>query len=192
MTVRRRSRSRAKRPGINALITLVVLLVGCAGGKPQTTGFLGDYSQLEPGRGDQARLRYIDRDANFARYESVIVDRVVAWGGADELQPLADHFDAALRRQLQLDFALVGEPRPGSMQLRAAVALTEDSRLSIEVEILDATSGERLIAAVDDRRVASGHPEEARADLDAWADVIRQRLSSFRHFDAAHHPSHSP
>ncbi len=83
----RRFRNRARRPSTNALVTLVALLVGCAGAKPLTTGFLGDYSQLKPGRGDQARLIYIDRDANFARYESVIVDRVVAWGGADELQP---------------------------------------------------------------------------------------------------------
>ncbi len=78
------------------------------------------------------------------------------------------------------------------MRLRAAVALTGDSRLSVEVEILDATSGERLIAAVDERRVAGARSEAASADLDAWADVIRERLSSFRRFDAAHHPSHSP
>ena len=190
--MRRQFRNRARRPSTNALVTLLALLVGCAAAKPQTTGFLGDYSQLKPGRGDQARLIYIDRDANFGRYESVIVDRVVAWGGADELQPLADHFDAALRRQLQLDFALAREPRPGTMRLRAAVALTGDSRLSVEVEILDATSGERLIAAVDERRVAGARSEAASADLDAWADVIRERLSSFRRFDAAHHPSHSP
>ena len=176
---------------LHAALALLALALGCAADPPAVSGFLGDYSQLQPGRGNQARLLYIDHDANFARYDSIVVDRVAAWRDSQELQPLAKHLDAALRRELQADFELLAEPRNGSLRLRAAVAVAGEF-LSIEVEVLDATSMERLVAAVDDRSVPSQDSAEARSDLDAWADTVRMRLVSFRDFDAAHHPSHSP
>ena len=64
------------------------------------------------------------------------------------------------------------------------------SLLGVEVEILDAVSGVRLVAAVDERSVSGVDHERARAQQEAelarWAGLIRTRLAAFRSFDAAH------
>ena len=40
----------------------------------ELSGFLADYAQLQPGRGDQALLVYIDRDTDFSGYDKVLVE----------------------------------------------------------------------------------------------------------------------
>ena len=63
------------------------------------------------------------------------------------------------------------------------------SLLGIEIEVLDAASDARLVAAVDERRVSGVAHDRARAqrevELTRWAEVIRDRLATFRSFDAA-------
>jgi hypothetical protein len=64
-------------------------------------------------------------------------------------------------------------------------------RVAIEVEILDAVSGERLIAAVDERagskrlRGSTSAWSDVYSAFDYWADVLRARLTVIRQFDAA-------
>jgi len=174
---------------------LSIVGLACAGSGPspatlQTLGFLEDYEQLAPGRGDQARLIFIDFAADFSLYEQVIVDRVVAWQGGAQEKRLAARFDAALREQLATEFDVVEASGPGTLRLRCAVAMKTSSLLGVEVEILDAVSGARLVAAVDERSVSGVDHERARAQQEAelarWAGVIRTRLAAFRSFDAAH------
>jgi len=175
---------------------LSIVALACAGSGPspatlQTLGFLEDYDQLEPGRADQARLLFIDFAADFAPYERVIVDRVVAWQGGAQEERLAASFDVALREQLAMEFDVVEAPGSGTLRLRCAVAMKTPSLLGVEVEILDAVSGVRLVAAVDERSVSGIDHARARAQQEAelarWAGVIRTRLAAFRSFDAAHH-----
>ncbi len=174
----------------------VLWIVGlaCTGSGPspatlQTLGFLENYEQLAPGQAGQARLLFIDYAADFSPYQRVIVDRVVAWQGGAQEKRLARSFDAALREQLATEFDVVETPRPGTLRLRSAVAMKTPSLLGVEVEILDATSGARLVAAVDERSVSGVDHERARAqqeaELERWAGVIRTRLAAFRSFDAA-------
>lgn len=65
-------------------------------------------------------------------------------------------------------------------------------RVAIEAEILDTVSGERLIAAVDERagskrlRGSTSAWSDVYSAFDYWADVLRARLVSMRQFDAAH------
>ncbi len=174
---------------------LSILGLACAGSGPspatlQTLGFLEDYDQLAPGRAGQARLLFIDYAADFSPYERVIVDRVVAWQGGTQEKRLAGSFEAALREQLATEFDVVEAPEPGTLRLRCAVAMKTSSLLGVEVEILDAISGARLVAAVDERYVSGVDHERARAQQEAelarWAGVIRTRLAAFRSFDAAH------
>ncbi len=91
--------------------------------------------------------------------------------------------------QLATEFDVVEAPRPGTLRLRCAVAMKTPSLLGVEVEILDAASGARLVAAVDERPVSGVDHERARAQQEAelarWASVIRTRLAAFRSFDAA-------
>jgi hypothetical protein len=64
-------------------------------------------------------------------------------------------------------------------------------RVAIEAEILDAVSGERLIAAVDERagskrlRGSTNAWSDVYSAFDYWAEVLRARLAAMRHFDAA-------
>lgn len=190
MTSARRNKLRILAFG--AALSIVGLACGGSGpspAAPQTLGFLENYDQLAPGRADQARLLFIDFAADFSVYERVIVDRVVAWQGGAQEKRLAQRFDAALREQLATEFEVVEAPGPRTLRLRAAVAMKTPSLLGVEVEILDAISGARLVAAVDERSVSSVDHERARAQQEAelarWAGVIRTRLATFRAFDAA-------
>ena len=171
-----------------------------------SSGFLSDYSQLQPGRADQAHLIYIDPQADFSSYENVIIDPVTVWQGEGsrfsgvspgELESLARDLRASLRRQLAHEFQVLDRPAAGTLQLR--IALVEVKRagastgtdfvgsVAIELEILDAVSGERLIAVVDSRG-ESEEPRDSqsvRTAFDGWASRARDRLSMFRDFDAA-------
>jgi hypothetical protein len=94
----------------------------------QPSGFLGDYSALEPGRGDQAALLYIDPAADFAGYHSVAIDPVTIWRGAGtekvpeaELQALANYLHASLRQNLSQSFKVAEQPGPGTLRIRTAI-----------------------------------------------------------------------
>ena len=228
---------RARRVAIPAAIALacVGLMAACATtqqtGAAQPSGFLGDYSQLQSGRGDQAQLLYIHLDADFSRYSKVLIDPVTVWRAGDsrlaelpedEAQRLADYFAAALRREIAREFELATSPGPGVLRIRAAITEVSGSnvaldiastvlppvraisaikrlatgthafvgRASIEIEILDAESGERLVAAVDERaggkalRGATSTWSDVEDAYDHWAEVIATRLSLFRRIDA--------
>jgi hypothetical protein len=177
-----------------ASIALVMTALACASTDgpshtQQTLGFLESYDQLEPGRAGQARLIFIDADADFSGYQRMIVDPVVALGEGEQEPGLAQDFDAALREHLATEFELVDAAAPGTLRLRAGLAMKTSVVLGVEVEILDAVSGARLIAAVDDRRVSRVEHGRARTrleiELKRWAGLIRTRLAAFRDFDAA-------
>lgn len=185
------------RTRVLAVLGMLCALTACgesAAPLVQPSGFLGDYSQLEKGRGDQAQLVYINPEAHFARYDRIIVDPVVVWGdrsGAPprELQELASAFQEALREQLGKEFELAEVPGPGTLRLRAAITAVHEANASIEVEILDSASGERLVAVADARGDPNARAGKQRASvreaLVYWADRARARLAAFRRFDAA-------
>jgi hypothetical protein len=183
-------------------IAALFLSTAC-GGAPvgvETSGFLGDTSQLEPGRGDQLQLVYIDPEADFSGYQRVLLDPVVVGESTEaseapteELQALAVEFDTALRKQLQLEFELVESPGPRTLRIRTALTSVRASGASVEMEmeILDATSGARLVAVADTRGEvgesggATRDGASARKAFDFWAKRARVRLAAFRSFDAA-------
>lgn len=184
----------------------LALAIGCAGTDAiEPSGFLGDYSQLEPGRADQAQLVYIDPEANFSGYEGVVIDPVTVWrtarsdASAEELQSLADALGEALRNELQREFELVEGSGAGTLRIRVAITRVWRSGTSIELEVLDAASGRRLVAVADARGAAGGSAdtqgewEDARAAFEFWARRARVRLAAFRSFDAseaAHDAAH--
>ncbi len=190
------------RQALSGILAILAGLAACGDPTPEVepSGFLGDYSELREGRGDQAQLLYIDSEADFSGYEKMLIDPVVVWMGAgspgsevteEEQQRLADHLGAALREQLQLEFDLVDSPSPGTLRLRSAITAVRESGASVELEILDAASGKRLVAVADahggkegdDAREAKwANVEEA---FDYWAQRARVRLAAFRDFDAA-------
>ena len=190
--------------------------VGCGPSEErpvERSAFLGDVSELEPGKGDDPSLVYISPAVDFSAYESVVIDPVSVWHASGsspdrppvaELRALAERFESAIRTRMQeSSFEVVGEPRAGTMRIRAALAesghgqtkldlshahgaiadanakISADTlaflrRGAIELELVDAVTGERLAAAIDDHLVAAPG-EEARdrlaSDAAAWRDV---------------------
>lgn len=199
-----------------AALTLLALvrlpLAGCGPSDeaPTASGFLGDDSQLRPGRVDQAELIYIDPEADFSAYENVILDPVVVWQaeGAGfsgvspgEVESLAVDLGSSMRDELGREFQMVDRPAAGTLRLRIGIvelwrpSASDDpdavERVSIEVEVLDAVSGRRLIAVRDSRggRGGSSRSIDGRTDVRAafheWANRARDRLATFRDFDSA-------
>lgn len=177
---------------------VLVFSVGCQNSRRvhgvPVSGFLGDYSQLEKGRGGQARLVYINPESDFSDYTSVIVDPVTTAGTDDpddSLERHAKYFDAAIREEIARAFRVVDTPEPGALRIRVALTDATESRLVIECEVLDALSGTRLVAAVADRSPQAIAGEDVTAAdvlpraLTRWAELIRKRLATFRDFDAA-------
>jgi hypothetical protein len=182
---------------IVALLGSLAVLAGCSemAGTPPS-GFLGDYSQLQPGRGDQAQLVYINPEADFSRYERVLVEPVIVWertagadASAEELASLAADFGRALRKQLALEFELVENAGPNTLGIRTAITHVWESGASIELEIVDAESGQRMVAVADAKGdsagpgYSAGSRASAIAAFEFWAHRASSRLAAFRSFD---------
>ncbi len=171
---------------------LLVCAAAATAQEVRDTSFLKDESQLQPGRGSQARLVYINPETDFSRYDKAVVDRVALWfrdenanGGIElaEQQHLAGYFTAALRHQLRLEFHPVEKAQPGALRVRAAITRLSKGSVSVAIEVVDSVSGSRLAAAKDAREADGGGSLERI--LDAWAERVSERLGAFRRYDAA-------
>jgi hypothetical protein len=191
--------------------------VGCGSGDERSverSAFLGDVSQLEPGKADEPSLLYISPTADFSAYEYVVIDPVTVWHASGsspdrlpgaELRALAERFESAIRTRMKASiFEVVDAPRGGTLRIR--VALTERGhgqmkldlarahaiadttgnlgaatlaflRGALELEVLDAVTGERLAAAIDDRLVAA--PGEEAGDRLAGDTVSWRNVEAF-------------
>ena len=130
------------------VLTLIVgvMCVSCATTTHQTrsattSGFLGDYSQLKEGAGDQALMVYIDDQVNFDAYDKVIIDhvRLIASEGSDmaelpkeDTQAIADYFFAALNEQLAKKYTIVKNSSPKTMQLKVALTDMTGSKVVLD------------------------------------------------------------
>lgn len=97
---------------------------------PEKSGFLGDYSMLQPGTGEEAGLVYIAPDAELGSYDAVLIEPVTLWRSsetehltAEERQALSDYMYERVRQELAKDYRIASEPGPGVMTVR--IALTE-------------------------------------------------------------------
>ncbi|UCD56892.1 MAG: DUF3313 domain-containing protein [Candidatus Hydrogenedentota bacterium] len=207
-----------------AVLLACVLGAGCASSpKVERSGFLSDYSGLEPGPKGGAEMAYVKSGIDWSSYDSVLIEPVVVWysPNADyqgihprELVELADYFEQALVENLEDKYAIVGRPGPGVLRVRVAITNVEPSNptmdtvsavvpqmrlvsaakkgvtgthmyvgeASMEAEIYDSQTNERLAAAIDTR---AGEKEifdekdkwaDAREAMDSWAERLRQRL----------------
>lgn len=134
----------------NQIITslcLAIMLAGCSGQNVlgdstvrvddvRPSGFLSDYSVLRKGRDGQAALVYWNMDADFAAYDSVMIDPVTIWLEADspmkdvdpeQRQKLADEFHSAIVAALQPDYRITDRFGPRTMRIRVALIDAEQS-----------------------------------------------------------------
>ena len=121
-------------------------LTGCAttkqAKKVETTGFLPDYSVLEPGGEGRALLVYRNPSADFSKYDKVIIDRVTIWksdgSSLDKVDPadlrrLALDLHYAIKGKLADDYTVVDAAGPGT--LRVQVALTEAGQSNAAMDV---------------------------------------------------------
>lgn len=129
----------------------MILAAGMLGGcktttsqarKAEPSGFLGDYSQLREGQGDEALLVYVNPQADIRKYSKILLDPVRVYAARDsalaklpkpDLQDLVNYLDATLREHLKTDYALVSAPGPGVMRLRVAITEAKGSKVVLDV-----------------------------------------------------------
>lgn len=111
---------------------LSLLLGACSSIKhPKTvaqSGFLVDYSRLQPGTEDQFMLRWVNPSADIRKYTKVLVDPfqiVVKKERTPEelsdIQKAANEGYQKLCAELAKDYVLVKTPEPGTLRIQAAV-----------------------------------------------------------------------
>ena len=119
------------------VVVVFCILTGCATTQQAkdvgTSGFLDDYSILQPGSGkDEALLRYVNPIADWKSYTKVLIDPVQLWMGPgsplhgvprEERLRLIRLLFGKIRDSLMPDYSIVLEPGP--RVLRISVALTE-------------------------------------------------------------------
>lgn len=114
------------------------VLIGCAGGGShknatadyQYSGFLKDYSLLQPDEDGSGALRYRNSNVDIKKYKKVLFERVQIGikGDAEyknidptELKALTDYFQEAVKRELGTAYPIVDEPGPDVLRVRSAI-----------------------------------------------------------------------
>jgi hypothetical protein len=128
------------------LILLLACAVSCAAvrarrGVPEPSGFLGDYSQLEPRPDLDLQSIYLNPRVKWERYDAIELDSVTLWASeanvklaADEQQMLADVLYTALSEELGARFEL--SDRSGLRVLRLRAALTQARGANVPMRTL--------------------------------------------------------
>ncbi len=129
---------------------LLAGLTGCSttkqvGETPKDfSGFLGDYSMLQKGEGDEANYIYIDKSADWAKYTKVYIKPVELWKSDDKDSPLGklskddqqmlvNFFHTALANALEKDFQMVDQPDPDVLVVHAAITEAGKSHVVLDL-----------------------------------------------------------
>lgn len=189
------------------LLVSIAAITGCASTQgvsgPQAavdnqrlSGFLGNYTELEPDPTDDSLLWFEVDDFNWLNYRGIMLDPLVIFFSpqaenrqieTDQIQALADYFTEAVKAELGDDHPIVEKAAPDVLRIRAALtdlkpanpatnavtALALPVRFdlggaAIEVEFLDSESGERVAAMVDRK---AGSRMKAWQGFSKWGDA---------------------
>lgn len=151
--------------------------VGCASNKPtKPSGFLKDYSGMNPVPEDPSMLYGEKPNVNWKKYTRLMIDPVVVYRAPkakkaakpEELQKLADYFRNEAITTLKDAYPVVDKPAPDVMRIRAAITDLDSANpwlnlaataaimlpvdmggAAMEAEFLDSVTNERLCAVVD-------------------------------------------
>lgn len=164
--------------GLLRLVLLGPLYQSCATTQQATSvepsGFLEDYSLLEPGREGDPLLIYRNPKAAFTLYGKVIVESIQIRRTDDEAQTelpdeeaqtLASYLRDAVIEKLGQDYRIVDTPGPGVLRLRAA--LTEGARSSVVLDTLSVVAPPARLLSLVDRLTSGAHSFVGRASAEA-------------------------
>jgi len=115
---------------LGAVLMSAVLAAGCASTPPSQSGFLGDYSQLQPAPDREGVMIWVDQSTDLRPYTKLMFDpvQVLATPGPDQaqlppdvLQRIGGQFQASLTRELQPAYQVVTMPGPDVLRVRSAI-----------------------------------------------------------------------
>jgi hypothetical protein len=153
--VRARSRPGSRWLAITLVACLLVATASCVRFVNRTaeraeardwSGFLDDYSRLQPGDPGDLPFVYRSPNAQWKSYDAVLFEPVTLWRSGkhsldpipeDDLLALVAHFERAVRTRLGTGFRMVTAPGPGVLRLR--LAITEARAADPVVDVLTAT-----------------------------------------------------
>ena len=129
------------------IMLLVAAVAGCARSEQTTdvqqSGFLGDYSKLEPGESGEAAFRFVNAETNWASYDKIMLDSVPVWRSAgdendedlpiEDQQRLANNLHGLLYQELEKDYTMVSEPQRGAIRIQVALTGAERSNATLDV-----------------------------------------------------------
>lgn len=179
---------------------------------PPPSGFLEDYAGLYPSRGDEEASVYVVPSKDLYFYKMIMLDSIEAYPGPDsrakridphKLQEITRLFKLEVQKAMDKSYPIVHEPAFGVMRVRMAITNLRPSSpffpssvsllgvelkdSFIEVEILDARTGERLVAFVDStegeryEKILDGISSGRRSNgLSAWAFLLKNRMDEAR------------
>lgn len=116
---------------------VLLLMVGCATQQMKQSGFLQDYSALEPGPKDGVQFRYLKPGVDFKKYDKIMLDNVQFFFAGDEdykgidpveLKELADAFHEEVIKAIGEAYPMVDSQGPGVLRIRTAITNLETSR----------------------------------------------------------------
>jgi len=170
-------------------LAVLLLFTGCAKKQMNLTktGFLNSYADLQEEKEYGGMQIYRNPSVNIKdRYSKILIapvqfrlDPTLKQHALDneEREFLADHFQKTLSEGLVRNFEIVSEPGPDVLLLRTAITDIMPNKVllnihwsttllgagiggaSLEAEIVDSISGERILAFVDARKGKSAFQE---------------------------------
>ena len=179
--------------GVVAPLALALVIAGCAASRqprstPEESGFLTNYSQLQPGKSGQAALVYINPDVNWASYTGVIFESVTLWPGPDgrlaklspeDQQMLADRLYKAVHDALAKEVTIVTQPAPGVMRLRVALTEAKATRVlanAVATIVPQLRAVSTIVGLAADTSLTVG---EATVEGDVTDSISHVRLAAF-------------
>lgn len=173
------------------LITCVFLLIGCAR-KPEETGFLTSYSNLQPM--SSTYLVYVAPNDELSHYDSFIIDPITVkfYDTSDkakvtptDLEHLKEYLFQAVQKELSVKYNIVRNPGPDVAKLRIAITDLRSStpalnvlpqtellglglgEVSVEAELLDSQTNKQIAAVVESQQVK----RFSVADFSDWGGI---------------------
>jgi hypothetical protein len=135
------------------LPVIFLLLTGCAStnGKakvdegPQYSGFLSDYSKLEPDPDGSKAMRYRNPQADMGKYKKIMIDKIVISLKSDaeykaidpdEMKTLTDYFRESIVKELGSDYPVVNQAGPDVLRARIAITDLVPTKTAVTVLVL--------------------------------------------------------
>lgn len=199
--------------GLFASIILFSPMLMSAEEKHKYSGFLDDYPRFEVNEETGAEIWFKSNKKGvlvLKPYNKVLLSPIEVWINndasykginPDELKVITDYFATAIKNKLGSMYPVVAAPGPGVLHLRIAITNVNRSKpkrqwsgkgvnlyeATVEMEVLDSMTEERLVAAIDTHKTDKIKEKEddvswkpIREILDYWADRMRAHLDESR------------